>query len=139
MKNDPIIINSDSLGKLATKYQVIVGDIDTRVGKGYKWGTDPESFANVATTTLPLRLGGADFTEGVGLANVLETVRTGLVSRLKSVRKTTEDLGYALTWLVQDTNSTEDYANLTASDFQYYIPQSSSSSSSTGGQSSGQT
>jgi|SRR4051794_22833814 hypothetical protein len=126
MKNNPIIINEANLQRLETKYAAMVTAIDNARGKVTKWGTTPESQANVSKPPLPLYIGGAHFDEGSDLRNAVEKVRSGLVERLTGARKDIEDLQYAVKWLLADSFAVEHLSTLTSADFRHFIPTSTS-------------
>ncbi|MGW1062322.1 hypothetical protein [Micromonospora rubida] len=124
MKNNPIVINEEYLRTLQTAYATQVDSIDAVYGKVYAYGNLPGSNVDM-TKPLPMRLGGAAFTEAVEAVAALDGVRSGLAGRFASARGELHALEYGVKFLLADSDAVEQLTTLSSEQFEYFMPRGS--------------
>ena len=132
MADDMIKIDQPTLERLKTQYTNLLADMDKRLAS-YQWNTVAPTSKLQLSDPLRLRLGGADFTEAVGLANALEGVRKNLTERFDTTYTNTSNLRWGLQYLLEDSEAVEGLNKMTATDFDSFIPTDNVTSNGTGG------
>jgi hypothetical protein len=121
MADDMIHIDQPTLNRLKTQYVDLLTDLDTRLAS-YQWDSgDPASTVRLGDP-FKLRLGGAEFTEAVGLASALDVVRKNLTGRFDTVYTNASNLRWGLQYLLEDSDAVEHLNTMTSADFESFIP-----------------
>lgn len=126
-----IKIDEATLRRLKTEYGALIEDMDTRLAN-YQWdGGEPNSTL-VLGEPFPLRLGGAEFTAAVGLVKALDVVRKNLTGRFDTVYTNASNLYWGLQFLLEDSDAVEHLTDMTAQQFDQFIPTDSTQGSGDG-------
>ncbi len=128
---ETIVIDEATLTSLRDKYAGLLDEIDTRL-VNYKWGDNPDSQLTLGDA-FPLRLGGDSFTEAVGLAKDLDSVRQKLTGRIDATYTNATNLRWGLQYLLEDTDAVEHLTTMTGEEFESFIPTSTSTPGDGGG------
>ncbi|MCK9904847.1 hypothetical protein CC117_27360 [Parafrankia colletiae] len=123
---EPIKISGKTLETLRQQYGDQSAAIETRLAV-YPWAPGNVRATVALAEPLPLRLGGAGFTAGVGLAKAIELVRKNIGERLDTVWTNSDDLNWGLQFLLENSKAVEGFNTMTAAEFESYIPAGSAS------------
>ncbi|MGF7239062.1 MAG: hypothetical protein ACQSGP_29525 [Frankia sp.] len=127
-----IKIDEPTLKRLKTEYGSLISDMDTRLAN-YQWDSGEPKSTLILGEPFPMHLGGADFTEAVGLANALDVVRKNLTGRFDTVYTNASDLYWGLQFLLADSDAVENLAKMTAQQFDQFIPTDTTQGASSNG------
>jgi len=117
-----ITMDDATLQTLQNKYADLQTQSEQRLGQ-FSWPASPALPANL-NATLPVKAGDKGFTPGTQLATAIEQVRAGLADRLNKFKTDAYDLHWALVFLRQNNNDTENFNSMTAADWAGYQPKS---------------